>query len=188
MFGQIEATTKEGKKVLLNQDGTWKYVDNEATERKLPDNPNDCSNWIETHEDKVSGNKTIAAKETLVISEDGGKTGFGIYWMLSGKNPILSIQAVGAGSCIDEGAKINILFKDGTRAELINNSKFNCDGNATLYFLGVFGKRPQLEQLTSKKIETLRVWTSKSYVEKNFDDYQAETFMRTGKCIIDAVK
>lgn len=187
--GQIEATTKEGRKVVLNNDGTWKYQgDTEVASQKLPDNVEDCSNWISTTEDKVSGSKTTGAKESLVISDDGGETGLGIYWLLSGKNPILSIIAVGASGCIDDKSKINILFKDGTRLELITNTDFNCNGKATTYFLGMFGKKPQLEMLTSKKIETMRVWTSKSYVEKNFDDYQAEAFMRTGKCLFDLAR
>lgn len=183
LYGQTEATTKDGKKAILNNDGTWKYV--EEKQIKLPDNLEDCSNWIETTEDRVSGKKTTGSKETLVISEDGGNSGLGIHWFLSGKTAVLVVAAVGASGCIEAKSKINFLFKDGTRLELITNTEFNCDNRATTYFLGGFGKRSQLEELISKKIETMRVWTSKSNVEQNFDDIQAETFMRTGKCIFN---
>ncbi len=67
----------------------------------------------------------------------------------------LIIQAVGAGSCIDEGSKINILFTDGTRLELVSEDDYNCKGKATAYFGDVFGKKTQLAELKTKKIQTM---------------------------------
>lgn len=90
---------------------------------------------------------------------------------------ILVIQAVGAGSCIDEGAKINILFDDGSRLELSSNGDFNCKGKATVYFGGSFGKRKELNELKTKKISTMRVWTSDSYVEKDFAQDNKDEFL-----------
>lgn len=183
-FGQTQkATTENGKKVILNSDGTWKYAD---TVKTAPTNldPNDCSNWIKTEEDKVSGKSYTLMKEYLIVSKDGGKKGFGISLMLSGKNSIiLSIKAVGAGGCIDKGAKINILFTDGTRLELASDGDFNCKGNATVYFGDVFGKKKQLAELQTKKIDVMRVWTSDSYVEEKFEDEQAEQFKNALNCL-----
>ena len=111
-------------------------------------------------------------------------TGFGIYMMLSSPNAIiLVIQAVGAGSCIDEGAKINILFTDGTRLELLTDSKFNCDRKATVYFGGIFGKKNQLSQLKTKKIQTMRVWTEDGYVERDFSSENQDAFYYTLNCL-----
>ena len=183
-FGQTQkATTESGKKVILNSDGTWKYADTVKTAQTNLD-PNDCSNWIKTKEDKVSGNSYTIMKDYLVISQDGGKKGFGINLMLSGNNSIIfSIKAAGAGGCIDKGAKINILFTDGTRMELASESDFNCKGNATVYFGDVFGKMSQLNELKGKKIDTMRVWTSDSYVEQKFSDYEAEQFKNALNCL-----
>jgi len=182
-FGQTqEATTADGKKVILNSDGTWKYAEVENDTAKV--NSSDCSNWIATETDKVSGNTSTAAKNTLIVSTDGGKTGFGIFMMQSSKGGlILVIRAVGAGSCIDEGAKINILFTDGSRLELASEGDFNCKGKATVYFGGVFGKKKQLEELKTKKIQTMRVWTSDSYVEKDFTTDNQEEFYNVINCL-----
>ena len=181
-FGQSEeATTKSGKKVILNSDGTWKYAEEKKT--AIPNN-SDCSNFIETTEDKMTGKKSTAAKSTIVVSTDGGKKGFGILLLQSSTGGlILSIQAVGAGSCVDEGNKINILFADGSKLELASEGKFNCKGNATVYFGGIFGKKRQLEELRTKKIQTMRVWTSDGYVEKDFTEDNSNEFMQTANCL-----
>ena len=184
VFGQTqEATTNDGKKVILNFDGTWKYAE---TKKVSPasSNSSDCSNWISTETDKVSGTTSTVSKNTLIVSTDGGKKGFGILMMQSSKGGlIISIKAVGAGSCIDEGAKINILFTDGSRLMLSNEGNFNCKGNSTIYFGGVFGKKSQLEELKTKKIQTLRVWTSDSYIEKDFSDDNQDEFYNVINCL-----
>lgn len=183
-FGQSEeATTKSGKKVVLNSDGTWKYQEEKTTQTTTAKD-SDCSNYIETTEDKMTGKKSTAGKSTIVVSTDGGKKGLGILLMKSSSGSlIVSIQAVGAGSCIDEGNKINILFKDGSKLELASDGKFNCKGNATLYFGGVFGKKKQLEELKTKKIQTMRVWTSDSFVEKDFTEDNSDEFFHTINCL-----
>lgn len=181
LFSQINATTENGKKVILNNNGSWEYIDTKDSESS--DLSLECSDLIVTEEDKMTGKSSTGAKETLIISDDGGKNGFGIYALNGSKSTILVIQAVGAGNCIDDDDKLNILFRDGSRLELYNDGKFNCDAKMTLYFGGIFGKKKQLKELASKEIETMRVWTSKSYVEKNFSSNQSKQLMQTIKCL-----
>jgi len=153
-IGQIKATTEDGKKVILSDDGTWKYEET-GTETKV-ENPienGNCDEYTMTTVDKVTGKSSVSSKGTIIVSKDGGKKGFGIIVLKSGKSVILSIQAVGAGSCIDDDNKMNILFRDGTRLELRNDGKFNCKGNYTQYFGGSFGKKKQLEMLKTKEVE-----------------------------------
>jgi len=90
---------------------------------------------------------------------------------------------VGAGSCIDDTDKMNILFRDRSRFELVNNGKFNCESAFTLYFGGVFGKKKELEQLRTKEIEKMRIWTSKSYVEEEFTPENSKAFMKSLDCL-----
>lgn len=183
-IAQTEATTSKGKKVILNDDGTWKYKETPATTNTETSNLNgDCSKYIETTEDKVTGKSTTASKNMLIVSKDGGKKGFGIFLMKGEKSVIVSIQAAGAGGCIDDNAKMNILFRDGTRLELTNDGKFNCDAKYTLYFGGYFGKKKELELLKTKEIETMRIWTSKSYVEENFTEDQSNELLKSLNCI-----
>ncbi len=182
-FGQNQnATTESGKKIILFPDGTWKYVEEKKDTTKT--NSADCSNWTETKTDKVSGNTSTSAKNTLVVSTNGGKSGFGIFMMQSSKGAlILVIQAVGASSCIDKGAKINILFDDGSRLELQNDADFNCKGKTTVYFGDVFGKKKELGEFKTKKIATMRVWTRDSFVEQDFTQENKNDFFNIINCL-----
>src|SRR5690554_1733629 len=182
IFAQTEAITKDGKTVILNDDGTWKYAEPTTAPTTIS---LECSDLISTETDKMTGKSTTASKETLIISEDGGKTGFGIFIMDLSGSLVFSIQAVGAGSCIDDDNKMNVLFRDGTRLELVNNGKFNCDGKFTLYFGGSFGKKKELEIFRTKEVETMRIWTSKSYVEKDFSSDQSKELMKTVDCLLN---
>jgi hypothetical protein len=182
LFAQTEATTNDGKKVILNDDGTWKYAETKTSESNVSF---ECSDLISTETDKMTGKSSTGAKKTLIISDDGGKNGFGIYLLNGSNSTIFSIQAVGAGSCIDDDNKMNVLFRDGTRLELQNDGKFNCDAKFTLYFGGAFGKKKELEMFKTKEVETMRIWTSKSYVEKNFTTEQSKQLMKTVECLLN---
>jgi len=187
IFAQIEATTKDGKNVILNLDGTWKYIETETNDTVAESESNDdCSNYIETWIDKVSGTSSISAKDKIFITEDGGKYGFGIYLIGARKSIIASIQAVGSGNCIDDDAKINILFRDGSRIKIINNGDFNCEAKATLYFGGVFGRKSELNDLSTKEIETMRVWTYDGYVQMDFTPKQSKELLNTLRCLSES--
>lgn len=181
---QIKATTSDGKTVLLNSNGTWEYEKLTVKPQNSGDNSFECSDLIVTETDKVTGRATTTGKEVLVISNDGGKSGFGILLMKSKKSIIVSITVAGAGGCIDDTDKMNILFKDGSRLEMTNNGKFNCKSKFTLYLGGMFGQKKQLEAFRTKEIETMRVWTSKGYVEEDFSLEEGKIFMKTIDCLL----
>lgn len=183
-FGQTQkATTENGKKVILNSDGRWKYADTIKTVQTKLD-PNDCSNWISTETDKVEGRTATAAKDIIIVSTNGGKKGLGILMMKGSKGGvILVIQPVGASNCIDEGAKINILFTDGSRLVLNNDGKFNCKGMSTVFLGEVYGRKSELEELKIKKIQTMRAWTSDGFVEEDFTVGNQQEFLNVINCL-----
>ena len=185
-FGQMEATTKDGKAVILNSDGTWKYAEEG---KKVVENTTatsaisyECKDIITDKVDKMTGESTRMMKEGILVSEDN-ENGFGIIAFEASGAVILKIIAAGAGSCIEDAAEMNILFRDGTRLKMVNSGKFNCEGVFTVYFGGGFGKRKELEILRSKEIETLRVWTSKSYVEKDFSSENSKMLLSSLSCL-----
>jgi hypothetical protein len=185
IFVQCSADKTDNNKISSDQDTTAvnQAKNEKITEVKSPD----CGNWIAKETDKVTGDSYLTSKQNLIVSRDGGESGFGIYMLntTQTKNDIvLSIQAVGAGSCIDEESEINILFTDGSRLKLASQNDFNCDQSATLYFGGVFGKIEQLEQLKSKKIETMRVWTyNDGYVQEDFTNENQQEFSYVVNCL-----
>ncbi|WP_406844412.1 hypothetical protein [Flavobacterium soyae] len=184
LIAQIEATTNDGKKIILNNDGTWKFKESSTKKTNETDATTDnCSKYIVTQVDKMTGRSSTSSKKILIVSKDGGKKGFGIFLLKSDKSIILSIQAVGAGGCIDDDGKMNVLFRDGTRLELSNDGKFNCESKYTQYFGGGFAHEEELSLFQTKEIETIRIWTSKSFVEENFTDAQSIELMKSFNCL-----
>jgi hypothetical protein len=184
-LAQTEATTKDGKKVILNDDGTWKLAETTAADAPISF---DCADLISINTDKMTGKSTTASKETLIVSEDGGETGFGIYIMDLSSFFAFNFKVVGAGSCIDDTNRMNVLFRDGTKLDIKNNAKFNCENNFTVYFGGSFGKRKELETFRTLEVETIRIWTSKGFVEKDFSLDQSKQMMKTVDCLLNQSK
>ena len=141
-----------------------------------------CDTYTTVHTDKVDGTSTKIMTESIIVSADS-KSGLNITMINGGKSIILSIVAIGSSRCIDKGSKINVLFTDGTRLEIITDGTFNCKNNATVYFGGVFGKKYQKEELCAKDIDIMRVWTSAGYVEEKFSKEQADKFKNSLKCL-----
>jgi len=144
----------------------------------------DCSNWIEVSEDKVSGMKYITGKETIIVSDDG-IYGMGITVMQGSKSIILNITATekGVSRCINESSEVIFLFTDGTRISVRTDNDFNCKSDATIYFLDIFGKAYQYEQLTTKDVDIIRVYKSTGYVERKLSKEQANSLRNQLKCI-----
>jgi len=144
----------------------------------------DCSNYIKVTEDKVSGKKYTVGKEPIIVSDDG-TYGLGITVLQGEKSIILNIRANAAGvsRCVEEGAQVIFLFTDGTRAVVKTDNNFNCKNDATIYFLDIFGKREQYEQLISKDVDIIRVYKSTGYVEQKLSSDQAKQFRNMLKCI-----
>ena len=181
-------TAENGKKVILNNNGTWKYIEGDKTSEtslvQANKDPNDCSNWIKTETDKFTGRSITTGKNAIVITNTIGNNGLRILLMLGSDNGIIfSTQIVGAGRCIEERAKIYILFTDNSKLLLSSSSKFNCKGNATIYFGGVFGNKSELEELITKKIQSMRVVTSDGYVESDFNVNNQEEFYNQINCL-----
>ena len=174
---------KKMKKIFILVLGIVMSVVSVNAQTEITNSSCNCDEYISRNVDKVTGNKSVSSKEMLIISKDGGKNGFGIFMMKVSKSIILNITAVGAGSCIDDDAKMNILFRDGTRLQLTNDGKFNCDANYTQYFGNVFGKKKELEMFKTKEVETMRVWTTKSYVEEDFTPEQSKQLMNMFICL-----
>ncbi len=148
LTAQTEATTNDGKKVWLNEDGTWEYAKFSAADGGYNQ---DCSDLILTTVDEVTGSTSSRSKYPLVVSGDDNDSGFEMS-ILKGTNSIIfSIKVNGAGSCIEKDGKMNIVFRDYSRLDLINNGDFNCNSKFSLYFGGNFGKRKAIGIVLHKR-------------------------------------
>lgn len=180
LAAQTEATTNDGKKVLLNDDGTWEYGKFNASDEE---DYVDCSDLILITVDTLTGKTSGRSINPLIVSDDDDESRFEISVLKGTKSIIISVKVFGAGSCIEKDGKMNILFRDYSRSDLINNGDFNCNSKFSLYFGGDFGKERQLDLLRTKEIKTMRIWTSEGYVEKKFSPEQSKQLMRIVSCI-----
>ena len=179
VFGQVKTINKDGKAIILNDDGTWRY-DDSNTENISNKN---CSDLITTIADKVTGlnsRHSIAA----IILNDGGKSKIEVR--LLEVNSIIGILFLveGASRCIDDTNEIYILFRDGTRLVIENDAKYNCDGEFKLYFNNIHGKKKILETISTKEIETIRIWTRESYVEQDLTPENSKELIMSLNCLI----
>ena len=78
---------------------------------------------------------------------------------------------------------MNILFRDGTRLEFINNADHNCDGEFTLYFGGIYGRIKLLEQLKTKEIEIMRIGTTNGNIDEEFTTENSWEFIKALECL-----
>jgi uncharacterized protein (TIGR02145 family) len=178
VFGQVKTINKDGKAIILNDDGTWRYDDsNSETIPSL-----DCSDLITTYLDKVTGFTARINKDAIIVSKDL-KNGFSFYLIEKNSIFVINLTVLGARTCIDETSKMNILFRDGTRLEFINNADYNCDGNFILYFGGRYGRIKLLEQLMTKEIEIMRIGTSQGNVDMDFTSENSLEFVKLLECL-----
>ncbi len=134
IFAQTEATTAEGRKVILNEDGTWRYHNLETSSKIAV--YSDCSDLVYNSLDKVTG-QSYLEMETLLVSNGNGENGFGIkLWCtpIQGKKTIVfRITVIGDSKCISDDDRMYVLFRDGTRLDLENNGETNYNEN--LFFI-----------------------------------------------------
>lgn len=201
-FGQTEeATTQSGKKVILYADGTWKYADdtkpvikkNNEEKKKEPVKKNEpetinlsgeCAESLETIEDKRTGTRTTRAKNMIIVAEGDSKKEIGVLLQKGPKGVITMIfRPVGAGECIGEGNKINFVFTDNSKLELSNDGLTNCRGEAAANFGGLYGRKKMLEELKTKKIKSIKIWTQQGSVQQNLSVENQEEIMRMINCL-----
>lgn len=193
-FAQIKAITEDGKNVLLHKDGTYSYVTNQSTAEEK--NKGTCDDLITDFVDKMTKKAEVRSKQTLIVTNEAQDKAIGFFFTKS-KTPKsefineytvfnLIIKSVGAGNCVDNGDKINVLFTDGEAIEFRNQGKFNCESTAILALEEDFNKDKRLASLASKSIETIRMWTRNEYVEIDFKEDDQARFKNTLNCMAKA--
>jgi len=82
--GQTTATTEDGKKVILTDDGTWEYMEIDHPSESIGDLT--CESLCEIEEDKMTDKSYYRNKVNLVVSQDG-ENGFERIFMKSKDKP-----------------------------------------------------------------------------------------------------
>ena len=178
LYGQIEATTTNDKKVLLFEDGTWKYVKTNRIHSI------DCMQLTIIAEDATASGKYISSSGNVFVSKNGEK-GFriSIKKIFSKEYTGFYFKVIGGG-CIGDNPMIEILFRDGSKSNFFADSESNCENNVYVYLGGKYGKEEYLEQIRKKEIKTMRIHTNNSYVQENFTVENSRKLINILVCIL----
>lgn len=196
-----EATTADGKKVILKPDGTWEYVETETKEIETPTPNGDCS--YRTNEvDEFTGKKKLVLNEQDFINYtseelkkyykkkdyvkcqvyaakvEETKVAY-FYWTLQTK------EAYKYFGSIARDSKIMVKFQDGETIELnfsksdVGDTKY--DYGYTTYSSYVILDEESIKVLKTKPIEKVRMYWSKGYEDYPVSD--ANLFINQLLCI-----
>lgn len=150
-----------------------------------------CEKLIRIDADSSRGTYNLSSREDIVVSKEG-KDAVKFVFLEIDKVIIIHIDAMGGGDCVDEMNKIWITFRDGTKLEMPNNGRFNCDGEFSLFFNGGYGNRKELNIFRTKEIAHVKVETRKSlidktrknFVEVNVPTEKSKTIMEIMDCMV----
>jgi hypothetical protein len=175
-YCQTEATTKDGKKVILNKDMTWAYAD--------------CGNLTET-KTYTGGKVMTSSKGNIRISSDGN-SGLDLAILKGTGTIILNFATVGYEiKCVRKDAPGTIEFTDGSTISIKHMGDLNCTGNFSGFFGSGMGNDAVAKTLKSKAVKkvTLEYTDTKNNVEiKNTESFtvaaaDADKILKTIQCL-----
>lgn len=184
-FAQTEATTKDGKKVILNPDGTWKYAG-----AKSALDAYDCSNLTKT--ETYSGGKVMTSSRENIKISNNGKNSIEFSAVKGEATLILNIsRQKGELTCVAKNALMTVEFTDKTKMTIAHMGDLNCKGNFSLFLGEVLENEDKLNLFKTKKIAKTSIAYSNSVdgkiVVMNEDnvytDAEAEKIRKTINCL-----
>lgn len=131
--------------------------------------------------DKMTGRTTLSSADYIVLSKNK-VDGVAIMFIKGQQSIVLSAKVFGPSPCVDDKATMLILFTDGSKIELTNDGKFNCDRKWSKFFFNS-EKSSELRQLSEKTIEAIRVHTFKGSVTEDVSVDKANEIRETLNCI-----
>ncbi len=180
-FSQINAVTETGKKVVLNEDGTWKWVEEDKSKDVL-----NLSEGINAESDRRENYFTVSKRLDRYFSNPKNQIrGSSICVVENGTPMIKFIWEVYLGDgnryfgYLKEGAKVNLITNTGEKIELILNEDVKTDirekYNVTLFSGTASLSQDQLSVILSNSIKSVEVFwkkNSETYELKNKDDFK----------------
>ncbi|MDX2003142.1 MAG: hypothetical protein SFW35_11955 [Chitinophagales bacterium] len=151
-------------------------------------NGNGCEKYIEIRHDTIADKQYMVQRSPIQLASDSGLISLGIHLLPENGQVLTMLMYVkGAGTCIDKGTDIHILFTDGSKLKLKNDHILNCKGLVSVHFGAVNNLIP-LKQLKQKQIKTIRVSTNSSALVRDFDEATAETLRYSLECLTEGWK
>lgn len=142
-----------------------------------------CDQNLVTEIDTLSDELMVHARQNIIVSADGGKTGFAVYGAYIHETVGLTIHSVGAGACVKEGDRVQFIFTDSAKLEVANMAKFNCQAESSIYFNTALNNMDQLLLLSEKQIVKITVWTKGKFLTRNVNDQTSAEIRELFSCL-----
>jgi hypothetical protein len=188
-IAQTEATTKDGRKVILNEDGTYTWVDTKVDEKETVTVEDSKETSLEgifvaKHIDDMNDKIYYYPSKTLICQDKAIGVGFSVSFSIKGNtdNEIeingISVKVIGL-ECVEK-TELLFLFEDNSKLSITSWNEFNCKGNAWYQL-----SSKQISELSTKEIKKIRVTNGRNYksytheIENDDKNY----FLGLSKCI-----
>ena len=188
---QVEKAQKEYDSISKALEQSLSDLENNIITDEIDYTKTDCSNWIVTKTDAVTGKKETKLKEAIVFNKtliNGkrykvGKNNLELSLRTDKSEIVLDFHVLNLGACADDEDKINILFTDNTRMELKNQAQYNCDAVIAIWLPK---NSKKLKELMTKKIKTIRPTMNNKYFDIECVENSSIHLNNAIKCLIEA--
>lgn len=181
---QQQATTTDGQRVILHEDGTWEYAreDTAAPVRVPPssESKDDCE-YDRNEVDSFTNEVTQFTKPVRAARGHRGRLSFSLA-RVGGEAAVIAQYSSDLG-CIAQGrSKLLIKTESEQVLEMIHQGKTRCGDNESLM---ARLQDDDLEILLTAPIKELRLHGTDYYVDLEPSDKGARYFIDNYKCIDD---
>ncbi len=178
---QMTAVTTDGRRVMLNPDGTWKALDQAGDSSAVETN---CNGLMIYGKDATG--KPIISSDLMLVSYDGGSTGFGLVLEGGAKRGYntLHLTAAGAKACVKKYAKVKITFQDGSSELVASDAFVNCKGDVPIHMGGTFGRMRLMTELGQKQVRSIRISLGDEFMERELTQANSLTLMYSARCLM----
>ncbi len=142
----------------------------------------DCTTHTKIIEDRVEGVSAVTLKDVITFKSKDGS--YMLINMINNPNGYISMDFILSNhACINKNAKAKFLFSDSTRMESFTETKFNCKGNIEFKFGTSYGNIDEAKKLMQKTIDTIRIYTEDSFIDRKLTIAEAKKFKESFTCI-----
>ncbi len=168
----VLATTDDGRRVVLEDDGTWEEVRAE---------PGDCGALLRDEVEPVTGAALAAAapvrlpgplSTALELSLFGDPVAHTVTWTLvaDGVRP----------ACVEADSALEVRFADGGELALVNGLPINCEGT---FAVAMTRDHEKLAGLATRNISALRLWLRDTSVQVAVPPEEAARLRQVFACL-----
>lgn len=169
LTSQTKATTENGKKVFLYNNGTWSEEIKDV---------NNCDNLIK----KVTTTKTAGHMTINPIRVSNKKNLLSIDLIKNENVTVFNMKVEGDNICFNTKDIANFTFTDGETLKLpFSSSVGNCKGEFTLFFGIPFKNIEQLNSLKQQLLKTIELGEH----HFNVNEYESKVLLNSLNCLTD---